>query len=109
VIAPPGIGRGTAAASVSTIDDIVVNQGGAMKKFDDGREPDGAATIGFASGSVAVTKEQEGGPKALPSPTEEIGGYFGDRLKGRGALAGKFLLDLNEVFPHQLENFPGGE
>jgi hypothetical protein len=30
-------------------------------------------------------------------------------LKSTGALAGQFLLNLDEVFPHQLENFPGGE
>ena len=108
MIAPTTIGRGTTAARVRTIDDIVMNQGGAVEKFDDGGEPDGAAPIGLPSG-VAVTKQQESRPKALPSPAEKITGNFGDGLKGRGTLARKFLLDLNEVFPHQLENFPGGE
>jgi hypothetical protein len=64
-----------------------MNQRGAVEKFNNGGEPDGAATIGLASGGVAMTKQQESGPKALPSPAEEITGNFGDRLKGRGALA----------------------
>jgi hypothetical protein len=88
MVAPAGIGRGAAPASVGTIDDIIMNQGSAMKKFDDGGEPDGAATIGLATTSVAMTKEQESRPKALPSPAEKVAGNFGDRLKGRGALTG---------------------
>jgi hypothetical protein len=109
MVAPAGIGGGAATARVSTIDHIIMNQGGAMEKLDDRGKPDGAATIRSASDGITVTKQQQSRPKTLPSPTEKITGNFGDRLKSRGALAGQFLLHLDEVFPHQLENFPGGE
>ena len=87
MVAPAGIGRGAAAARVGAVNHIVMNQRGAVEKFDNGGESDGAATVGLASGGVAMTKQQESGAKALPSPAEEITGDFGDRLKGRGTLA----------------------
>ena len=58
MIAPAGVGGGTAAASVGTVDDVVVNESGAVKEFDDGGEFDSAARITFASSSVAVGKQQ---------------------------------------------------
>jgi hypothetical protein len=109
VIAPAGIRGGAAAAGVGTVDDIVVNERGAVEKFDDGGELDGAAGIAFASGSVAVSKQEQCGAEALPSPAEEIAGDFRDGLVGRGALAREFLLDLHEVFAHQFKNLFDGQ
>ena len=108
VIAPAGIGGGATAACVGAVDDIVMNEGGAMKEFDDGGELDGAAGIAFASGSVAVGKQEQRGAEALPSPAEEIAGDFGDGLVSGGALARKLLLDLHEVFAHQFKNLFDG-
>ena len=42
MIAPAGIGRRTAAAGVGAVDDVVVNQRGAVKQFDDRGETNGA-------------------------------------------------------------------
>ena len=36
MIAPAGVGGGAAAAGVGAVDDVVVNQSGAVEEFDDG-------------------------------------------------------------------------
>ena len=43
VIAPAGIRGGPAAAGVGAVDDVVVDQRGAVQQFDDGGEANGAA------------------------------------------------------------------
>ncbi len=58
MIAPTGIGRGASAARVSTIDDVVVDQRGAVDQFDNGGKPDGAASVGFAARCSPATKQQ---------------------------------------------------
>ena len=45
MISPAGIGGRAAAASVSAVDDVVVDERGTMKKFDYSGETDGAGTI----------------------------------------------------------------
>ncbi len=70
MIAPAGVGGGTAAASVGAVDDVVVDQGGAVEKFDDSGEFDGAAAFGRRTGGVAVTEQKQCRAKALPSPAE---------------------------------------
>jgi hypothetical protein len=45
MIAPAGVGGGAAAASVGAVDDVVVNKRGAVEKFDDCGETNGAGTI----------------------------------------------------------------
>jgi hypothetical protein len=45
MIAPAGVGGRAAAASVSAVDDVVVDQRSAVEKFDNGGEANGAATI----------------------------------------------------------------
>jgi hypothetical protein len=52
-----------------------------------------------------VAEQQQRRAKALPSSAEEIAGDFGDGLEGGGALAREFLLDTNEVFADQVEDF----
>jgi hypothetical protein len=52
-----------------------------------------------------VAQQQQCRAKALPSPAEEIAGDFGDRLEGTGALTREFLLDAEEVFADQVEDF----
>src|SRR6202030_2876235 len=100
MIAPAGVGGGAATACVGAINHIVVDKGGAVEEFDDGGELDGAAGIAIASGSVAVSEQEQCGAETLPSPAEKIAGDFGDGLVGGGALAREFLLDLYEVFAH---------
>jgi len=68
VIAPAGIGRGAAAASIGAVDDVIVNKCGAVEEFDDSGELDGAARVTFASGSVAVGEQEQCGAEALSSP-----------------------------------------
>ena len=57
MIAPTGIGRGAAAARVGAVDDIVVNQRGAVEQFHDGGEPDGATSVACVR-QVAREKQQ---------------------------------------------------
>ncbi len=109
MIAPTGIGGGAAAAGVRGVDDIVVNQGGAVEEFDDSGKFNSALAVAFASGSIAMGKEKQCGAKALPSSTKQIACDFGDRLIGGGALAREFLLDLDEVFAHQFKNLSDGQ
>lgn len=104
MIAPTGVCRRTAAASVRAIDDVVVNQRGAMQEFDHGCELDGAAAVRIPAGSVTMAQEQQSRPEALPSPAQQVAGDFGNRLIGCRTLARKFLFDKDQVFPHQLKN-----
>jgi len=109
MIAPAGIGGGAAAAGVGAVDDVVVNESGAVKEFDYGGELDSAAGVAFAARGVAVGEEEQRGAEAFPSPAEEIAGDFGNRLVGGGALAREFLLDLHEVIAHQFKNLFHGQ
>ena len=109
VVAPTGVGGWAATSGIGTVDNVVVDERCAVEEFDDGGELDGAAGVAFASGCVAVGKKEQRGAEALPSPAEEIAGDFGDRLVGGGALAREFLLDLHEVFAHQLKNLFDGQ
>jgi hypothetical protein len=45
MIAPAGIGGGAAAARVGTVNDIVVDERGAVEEFDNGGEADGAGAV----------------------------------------------------------------
>jgi hypothetical protein len=109
VIAPAGIRGRATAARVGAINDVVVNEGGAVEEFDYGGELDGAAGVAFASGGVAVGKQEQRWAETLPSPAEEIAGDFGNGLVSGGALAREFLFDLYEVFAHQLKNLFDGQ
>jgi hypothetical protein len=56
-----------------------------------------------------VAEQQQRRAKALPSPAEKIAGDLGNRLERGGALARKFLLDTNEVFADEVEDFFDGQ
>jgi hypothetical protein len=58
MIAPAGIGGGAAAAGVSAVYDVVVDESGAVKEFDYGGETNGSGAI-FAGVSVGE-QEQRG-------------------------------------------------
>jgi len=66
VVAPAGVSAWTATASVSGVDYIIVDQGGAVKEFDDRGEADGA---GAAMSGIARGKQQESGPEAFAAST----------------------------------------
>ncbi len=49
VISPAGIGGRATPTSVCAVDHVVMNQRGAVKKFHDSGEFDGAATVGLTA------------------------------------------------------------
>jgi len=102
VIAPAGIGGRAAAASVSAVDDVVVDERGTMKKFDYSGETDGAWTI-FAG--VRIGKQKQRWAQAFAASAKKIACDFADRLISGGALAGELLLDEDQVVAHQIEDF----
>jgi len=102
MIAPAGIGGGAAAAGVCAVDDVIVDEGGAVKKFDYGGEANCSRTI-FTG--VSVGKQEQRGTQALAASAKEIAGDFADRLVSGRALAGELLFDENEVVANQIENF----
>ena len=52
-----------------------------------------------------MTEKEQCGTEALTTTAEQITSDFRDGLKGRGALARKFLLDLHKVDAHQVKYF----
>jgi len=72
------LAEGRAAARVGAVDHVVVDQRGAVQKFDDGGEANGAAIL---AARVACGEKQESGAQALPSPAEQVRGDFRDSGK----------------------------
>jgi hypothetical protein len=101
MIAPAGICGRAAAASVSAVYNVVVDEGGAVQEFDYGGETNCAGTI-FSS--VGVGEQQQRGAQALAASTEKIAGDFAYRLVGGGALARELLFYENEVVANQIKN-----
>ncbi len=102
MIAPSRIRGGPAAARVGAIDDVVVDQRGAVDQLDDGGKPDGA----FAPiAGVACGKQEKSRPQALSAPSQQIAANLRDRLEGGSTLAGQFALDEGEVITDKIENF----
>lgn len=102
MVAPAGVCGGAAAAGVSAVYDVVVDERGAVQEFDYGGEANGTGTI-FSG--VGVSEQEQRGTQALAASAEKIAGDFADRLIGSGALAREFLFDENEVVANQIENF----
>ena len=78
-----------------------------MKEFDNGGQFDGATSVRVTSRSIAMAQQQQSGTNPLATAAQQIAGDFGNGLEGSGALARKFLLDLDEVFANQFKNFSG--
>ena len=106
MIAPFGIGGRAAAARVGAVDHVVVNQRGAVQKFDDGREANGA---GIPAARVARGEEQKSGAQSLPSTAKQIRCDFRDSGKGCVALPREFLFDQDEIVADEIKNFFGRE
>jgi len=92
MIAPAGIGGRAAAARVSAVDDVIMNQGRAVQQLNYCGE---ANRTEIALTSIAAAKKQQGGTQAFATAAEKIAGDFGYRLEGYGTLARQFLLDEN--------------
>jgi hypothetical protein len=72
-----------------------------VQKLDDCCEADSAAI--FAA-RAACGKKQERGTHALPSPTQQIRGDFGDGRKSGITLPREFFLDQNEIVANEIKN-----
>jgi hypothetical protein len=106
MVAPARVRGRTAAARVGAVDHIVVNQRGAVQEFDYGGELDCTRA---AVTRVACGQKQERGAKAFATTTQEIGGDFGNRLEGGGALSRQFVFHEDEIISDEIENLPGCE
>jgi hypothetical protein len=106
MIAPPRICRGASAAGIGAVDDVVVNQRGAVEKLDDGRESDGTVT---GTAGVSRGEKKQCRAQAFSAAAEEVAGNFRHRLKSGRALSGQFLFDEDEIISDEIENFPGCE
>jgi hypothetical protein len=73
-----------------------------MDQFDDGAQPDRAAS---PVSCVSRRKQQEGRPKALTSACQQVARNFRHRLDRRTVLERKLLLDLNQVIANEIEYF----
>src|ERR1700745_1877385 len=102
MIAPAGICRGAAAASVGAVDNIIVDERGAVEKFDYGGE---AKWPGAIFSRISVSEQEQRGTQAFAASAEEVAGDFADRLIGRGTLARELLFDEDQVVANQIENF----
>jgi hypothetical protein len=76
MIAPAGVGGGTAAASVGAVNHIVVDESGTVEEFDDGSETNGATRIGGAAAGITVAEKEQRGTEAFAAATEKITGDF---------------------------------
>src|SRR5579862_481087 len=106
VVAPARIRGRTAAARVGAVDHIVVNQGRAVKEFDNCRELDRGRT---AMTGVTRGEQQQRGAKALPSSAEEVARNFGNRQESSRGLSRQFFFHKDEIVSDEIENLPGCE
>ena len=100
MIAPAGIGRGTAAPRVGAVDHVIVDERRAVDQFHHGAQVNRA---GSAVPGVSGREQQERRTQALAAATEQVAGDLGNGLAGGAGLAGDFLLDLRQVVAHQIE------
>lgn len=105
VIAPAGVGGGAAAAGVGAVDDIVMDERGAVNHLDDGSERNRGAAL-IATGSCGEQKQS--GAQTLAAALAEIAADFGDGLDGFAGLHGDFAFDESKIVAHEIKNFADG-
>jgi len=106
MIAPAGIGGGAAAAGVGAVDDVVVDQRGAVEELNYGGQ---ANRTGAVFAGVAVAEEKQSGTQAFAAAAEEIAGDFGDGLESNGALPRELFLNENEIVADEIKDFFRGK
>jgi hypothetical protein len=94
MISPAGVCRGAAAACVSAVNHVVMNERGAVDQLDDGAQTDRASS---AVSRISSRKQQQRRAQALASAAEQVARDFRDGLNGRAVLERKLLLDLDQV------------
>jgi hypothetical protein len=102
MIAPPGIGRRTAAARIRSVDDVIMNQRGAMNQLDDSAKANRAVP---PIARIPCRKQQQGGTQPLAPSAQQVARNFRDRLDRRVILERKLLLDLGQVVANEIEDF----
>jgi hypothetical protein len=105
VIAPAGVGGGATAARVCAVDDIVVDERGAVNHFDDRAQGNGSAAL-VAAGSGGEQKQS--GTKALAAAFAKIAADFSNGLDGLPGLRGDFAFDQGKVLANQIKNLAYG-
>src|SRR5690348_2183413 len=106
MIAPARIRRGPPAPRGRAVDDVVMNQRGAVQQLDHRCQTDRSLA---PPAGVRVAKKQKRGTQPLPPAAEKIAGNFRNRLERNRALPRKFFLDKHEVVSHQIKNLFGCE
>jgi hypothetical protein len=104
MIAPPRICGGTAAACVRAVDDVIVDQCGAVQKLDHRGKSDGAAIL---AARIAGGQQKQRWAQPFSSSAQQVRGNFRNRRKSSFALSRKFLFDQDQVLPDQIKNLFG--
>ena len=102
-VAPCGVGRGTAAAGVRAVDDVIVNERSGMNQFNNRAEADHA---GAGVAQAAGCKQQQRGANALAAAHAQIFGNLRDRAYAGNRVAPQLPFNGREVIAEQIEDFP---
>jgi hypothetical protein len=106
VIAPAGVGRGAATARVGAIDNVVMDERGAVNHFDDSAERNGGGALISAGAS---SKQKKRRTEAFAATFAEIAANFGDRLDGFAGLGGEFAFDEGKIVANEVKHFANGQ
>src|SRR3712207_3026498 len=91
-VAEAGVYRGTVAARLGVVDDVVVYERGRVQELHDGRHSHDVLLRGVAADRI-VREQSERGPHALPARRAQVVAYVGDDLYVRTRLPLELLFD----------------
>src|SRR5689334_18306542 len=106
MISPARVRGRTPAPRVGAIDDIIMDQGGAVQQLDDSSQ---ANRNVFATPGVACGQQQQSGTQPFAASRKQVGSDFGDRLKGIAGLASQLALNQDQIVPYEVENLSSSE
>jgi hypothetical protein len=109
MIAPLDVGGRPAAAGLRHVDHVVVNQRGGVDHFDHGAELDGRLAAGLAARRRSARRAAEARAQTLAAALLQITADGGDGLDRRQRFDVDRLLDLFQIFAHEIEDLARGQ
>src|SRR5208337_3107022 len=100
-VAPLRVGRGTAAAGLRLVNDVVVNQSRGVDDLNYCPQPDCAASL---VAEKPGSEQEQGRAKALAATRPEVFADLGDGLDAGHRVASELPLNGDQVFAQQLED-----
>ena len=101
-VAPLRIGRGTSAARLGFVDDVVVDQGRGVNDLHHRTQPDGALALVVEQ---LAGEQQQRRTKALAAAAAQVFADLGDGVDARNRVAAELALNGGQVVVQQVENF----